>query len=145
MKLELPNITIFIQSVLFFGVFFVLNAYVFSPMLVIIEERRKRSVLSLEEAKKKSEAATALLNTYQEVVDGFKEEIRIMKETARYEAEEEIRQKIEATQKEFFDILQKTKQDLKIQATSAKKILLSDLDNFVQIIFQKFSNKQHTT
>lgn len=65
MSLGLPDFTIIIQFFLFFGTLMVLNFWVFTPLLKVIEERRHKTVVTLKEADKLTKQAGQVLHEYE--------------------------------------------------------------------------------
>ena len=136
-----PDITIFIQAFLFFLVFLFLNRFVFSSLLVTIDERRKKSIHAMEAAKKMIQEATHLQELYHSQFQTIKDNIRNQKETVRFEFETDKQTKIETSRQELFSIFEQTKKQLKIEAASVKEALVAETEAITSEIIEKFSGK----
>ena len=76
MSLDLPNFTLIIQFVLFFGAFLMLNIFVFTPLLKVIEERRKKTIETFKKTEELSQKAASLSHEYEGKLKDYRTQLK---------------------------------------------------------------------
>lgn len=137
MSFEFPNQTVFIQFFIFLATLFVLNRFVFIPLLAIIEERRKKTTRAFKEAESLVKKTEELNAEWGRKVGIYKDHIRQTKERLRQELlrrdSEELGKTKEALLISFKGAQEKIQQESKRSETT----LQAELKGMVSDIFHK--------
>lgn len=141
MTLGIPNYTIFIQFFFFLGTLFVLHRFVFIPVLRVIEERRKKTIETFEEAQALSQDGAKKLLDYQEKMGSYKDTLREMKEGVKEELMNQESEQIAKTREDFLSLMQETKRKIATQLTQAQTKLSADINEVSLEIFKKLVSR----
>lgn len=110
------DITILIQLVVFLFLIGLLNSFLFAPVVRLLEERKRRSVGALEEAKRLEEETLKMIEEYERKVKEAK--VLAQKERARIRQEglERKSEIVDKAREEASRFLAKVRTDLHSQA-----------------------------
>src|SRR3989338_5682727 len=127
MSLDLPNSTFFIQLALFLFTLYILNRFIFNPLILVIEERIKIT-----------EKTQVLLAEYENKRAGYREQ--------RHQKLEELKTKLYETQSKQIEIaraeisrnFKKEKDSLAQSIQTAKTALENETISIVKTVTEKF-------
>ena len=138
MTLELPNYTLIIQFLLFVMAFGVLNVFIFSPFLQVIEARRKKTVDAIKRAEHLSKEATAILSQYELKLREQKEQIRKRTEQARQELNQKQSKHLEGIRADLLKNMNLKKQEIQKNTKIATEELSKEVEKLSEELSQKF-------
>ena len=138
MSLDLPNSTFFIQLALFLFTLYILNRFIFNPLILVIEERRKRGQETSSEAIKITEKTQALLTEYENKRAGYREQRHQKLEELKTKLYEAQNKQIEVARTEMAKNFKKAKDSLGQSIQTAKADLESETINIVKTVTEKF-------
>ena len=138
MSLDLPNSTFFIQLFFFLFTLFILNRFVFRPLILVIEERRKRGQETSSEATKITEKTQVLLMEYENKRAGYREQRHQKLEELKTKLYEAQNKQVEVARAEISRNFKKAKDSLAQSVQTAKTALENETISIVKTITEKF-------
>ena len=142
MSLGLPDYTAIIQFFLFFATLFILNNWVFTPLLRVIEERRKKTIGSLKEAEQLIKFTEKLLHQYETELRAHKVLLHERIEKTHQEANRRYAEESLKAKDKLQKSLKERRQALSKEARRAKEELLQDIDSLALDAAQKMIGAQ---
>ena len=139
MSLELPNYTLLFQLLFFGATIYTLSRFVFRPLLVVIQERRKRTLEALKIAETVSKEAASALNRYQTKIEQYKDELRAAREEVRQSLAKEEADQLRKIREDFLKITRETKKNIEVQLRKSETALSNEIEELSGEIFKKFS------
>ena len=138
MSLDLPNSTFFIQLALFLFTLYILNRFIFNPLILVIEERRKRGQETSSEAIKITEKTQTLLAEYENKRAGYREQRHQKLEELKTKLYEAQSKQVEAARAEISRNFKKAKDSLAQSIQTAKTALENETISIVKTVTEKF-------
>src|SRR3989338_922923 len=138
MSLDLPNSAFFIQLALFLFTLYILNRFIFNPLILVIEERRKRGQETSSEAIKITEKTQTLLAEYENKRAGYREQRHQKLEELKTKLYEAQSKQVEAARAEISRNFKKEKDSLAQSIQTAKTALENETISIVKTVTEKF-------
>lgn len=138
MSLELPNFTLAIQFMLFFGAFLVLNQFIFVPLLKVIEERRKKTIETFKNSEDLSQKAIALSQEYEGKLKDYRGDLKQKVESARQDLLKKQAQILDEKKAELSQGIKRHRAIVQQQIAVAEKELVKDIEEISLDIARKF-------
>ena len=138
MSLDLPNYTFWIQLMLFFGAFLALNYLVFTPLLKVIEERRKKTIETFKKTEELSQKTASLSHEYDGKLKEHRSHLKQKIEGARQEFLKNQAQILEKNREDFSQGMKRHQVGIGQQVVLAEKELTQDIENASLEIAHKF-------
>ncbi len=128
-----------LTAVLFFVLVFLLNNWLYRPLLSFMEERENSIRKDMEKAKENSSGSQELLEEAEEILSKAKSEAAAMKAEAVEEARAYAQKVIEEKRAELAREYEEFKQRLSKEEEELKSVLLSQAPLFREALKAKFS------
>lgn len=140
--------TIVFQLINIAVLFFFLKRFLFKPLEVFLENRRESIRSQLEEAQKQSQKADDLYNEYKHKLDNSRDEIYHLLQSAKKEAEDLRKAKIDQASREAEGLIARAKEEIERQKKQVSTELLEktvDLSLMAasKILEEHLSPKEH--
>lgn len=137
MSFEFPNQTIFVQFLIFLATLFVLNRFIFIPLLAIIEERRKKTTRAFKEAESLVKKTEELNNEWGRKVGIYKDHIRQTKERLRQELLRRDSEELGKTKAVLLISFKEAQEKIQQESKRSETTLQAELKGMVSDIFHK--------
>lgn len=115
MSLEL-NVTLVVQLIIFLFLIGLLNSFLFGPTVRLLEERKRRSIGAIEEAKRLEEETAKIMEEYERKIQEAKVLAQEERGRIRQEGLEREREIVDKAREEASKFLAQIKCDLDRQA-----------------------------
>lgn len=142
MSFEFPNQTLFVQFLIFLATLFVLNRFVFIPLLAIIEERRKKTTKALKEAEELIKKTEELNVEWGRKIGIYKDHIRQTKERLRQEVLRRDSLEIGKTKEMFLISFKEAKEKIQQELMKSEVAIQSELKEMTADLFYKFLKRE---
>ncbi len=130
---------ILLTAIVFFILVFLLNSWLYRPLLIFMEEREKSIQEDLEKAESNESGAQKLLEEAKAIVAQAKSEATKLKSEVIAKEKEEMHKLLEAKRSELEEKYQAFVQELEQEEQSIKAALISQLPLFKEALKAKFN------
>jgi len=137
--LDISLVLLLVTAVVFFVLLFLLNSWLYQPLLKFMEERDESIRKSLENAHNNESGAKELLQKAKEIVSEAKHKASSMKQQALEEVKSETAKEIEIKKSELEKKYQEFLKELAEEERSVKSALISQLPLFKEALKAKFN------
>lgn len=141
MSLELPNYTLIIQFLLFIGVVFVLNLWVFNPVLQVIHERRKKTTETAKNTEKILKATEGVVQKYEAELSEYRNALYQKKEAVRQKFLKEQAEQLQETRHILSTHFKQQREMFKKKTDEAQKELERETQDIALQVVKKIMEK----
>ena len=124
------------------GTLLVLNHFVFSPLLAVVEERRRKTSGAHAEAIRFSKKTAEILSSYQDKIRTYRDELRGMRELVKQELARNESEHIGKLREGFIETMRETKKSIADQVLAAQAFLAADIAAASQDVLAQFMGKR---
>ena len=128
-----------LTAVIFFVLLFLLNSWLYRPLLSFMQERDESIRRDLENAAKNESGSQELLEEAAKIVNEAKHEASKMKQEALESAKAEATKLIEQKKRELEQKMEQFLQELAKEEESVKSALISQMPLFKEALKAKFT------
>ncbi len=128
-----------LTAVVFVGLIFLLNNWLYKPLLAFMQEREESIRRDLENANANEEGSQKLCEEAQAIIAQAKSEASAMKKEAVEKAKAEVQELIAAKRGELEKRYEKFLEELKKEEESVKSTLISQMPLFKEALKAKFN------
>ena len=128
-----------LTAVVFLGLIFLLNNWLYKPLLSFMQERQESIRRDLENANANEEGSQKLFEEAQAIIAQAKSEASAMKKEAIEKAKAEVNQLISAKKSELEKRYEEFLHELKKEEESVKSTLISQMPLFKEALKAKFN------
>jgi len=138
----IPNMTFFIQLGLFFATFAVLQKFVFTPYLALLDARRERTSGLKEKALRDREQAQKIHHDYEEFMKAERKKVTAWLDEQRKEVSEEERHVLQTARTKAGNESKALTDNLNAQMDRARKDLSPLVNEYASVIASKLIGRK---
>ena len=128
-----------LTAVVFLGLIFLLNSWLYQPLLKFMQEREESIRRDLENANANEEGSQKLFEEAQSIVSEAKSEASAMKKEAIEKVKAEVNELIAAKKSELEKRYEEFLQEMKKEEEGIKSTLISQMPLFKEALKAKFN------
>lgn len=136
-----PNLTVVIQIAIILVLMFLLNAFLFKPMMRVLDERRARTAGRRERAAQAHAEAESILKDYESKIAAARSEADKLRLELVRQAEAERNRITELASSEAEKTVAEVKARVAAEAARAKEALKADVDGIGRSMAEKIAGR----
>lgn len=134
--------TIAIQLIIIIAAFYILNSLIFKPLLALLENRKKLTTGSLDEARELVERAEKLIEKYNEQIDTARVEANEQRAEIRNQGQQVAEKMIHEARQESQTLVENYKKDLEIQVKNIKEKIRPEIEDLARTVASKVLDRE---
>ena len=134
--------TIAVQLIIIIAAFYILNSLIFKPLLTLLENRKKLTTGSLDEAKELVERAEKLIDKYNEQIDSARIEANEQRAEIRNQGQQVAEKMIHEARQESQTLVENYKKDLESQVKNVKEKIRPEIEDLARGITSKVLDRE---